>query len=94
MTGLLHRPKHVVTYCDTKELVTAKQQLCGLSHTLARFNATCSAKILKCWSWQLETLRKTLETDADDSLALGVGTGRLNKGLEEIKYSILGCDAV
>jgi len=42
----------------------------------------------------LKTLRKTLETDADDSLALEVDTGLLNKGLVEIKYSLLRCDAV
>ena len=42
----------------------------------------------------MKTLRKTLETDADDSLALEVDTGLLNKGLVEIKYSLLRCDAV
>jgi hypothetical protein len=42
----------------------------------------------------LNTFCKTLEIDADDGLALGVETGLLNKGLVEIKYSLLGCDDV
>ena len=41
-----------------------------------------------------KTIRKTLESGADESLAFEVDTGLLNKGLVEITYSLLGCDAV